>query len=269
MRRPQELAERDEEMKAQYAEILGRFFSLFDSMYRYVQDFLQFIEDVREGIFIQHTLESMLFNTTGKQLMAEAVYLYGVMLTLMDCKIDGAVRERILVAYYRLKGQNEDSNMDNVCKLCERTGFSVESQKVPSHYPERYFARFPLPTDVVTMIVGRLRTDDIYNQMECYPDPTHRSTALATQARMLYIILYFTPQILKGDHTVMREIVDKHFPDNWVIAYYMGFTADLQYAWSGYKAARAALSHTLQQDQIRSTAAMHIKAMTPLHARWA
>ena len=75
LRRPQELAERDEEMKAQYAEILGRFFSLFDSMYRYVQDFLQFIEDVREGIFIQHTLESMLFNTTGKQLMAEAVYL--------------------------------------------------------------------------------------------------------------------------------------------------------------------------------------------------
>ena len=59
MRRPQELAERDEEMKAQYAEILGRFFSLFDSMYRYVQDFLQFIEDVREGIIIQHTLDSM------------------------------------------------------------------------------------------------------------------------------------------------------------------------------------------------------------------
>ena len=48
-------------------------------------------------------MESMLFDPTGKQLMAEAVYLYGVMLTLMDCKIDGAVRERILVAYYRVK----------------------------------------------------------------------------------------------------------------------------------------------------------------------
>ena len=95
--------------------------------------------------------------------------------------------------------------MDAVCKLCERTGFSVESAKVPAHYPERYFARFPLPTDVVTMIVSRLRTDDIYGQMESYPDPTHRSTALATQARMLYIILYFTPQILKDDHTVMRK----------------------------------------------------------------
>jgi WASH complex subunit strumpellin len=43
--------------------------------------------------------------------------------------------------------------------------------------------------------------------MESYPDPNHRSTALATQARMLYIILYFTPQILKDDHTVMRKSV--------------------------------------------------------------
>lgn len=94
--------------------------------------------------------------------------------------------------------------MDAVCKLCERTGFSVEKAKVPANYPERYFARFQLPADVVTMVVSRLRTDDIYGQMESYPDPSHRSTALATQARMLYIILYFTPQILKDDHTVMR-----------------------------------------------------------------
>ena len=41
MRRPQELAERDEEMKAQYGDILQRFYSLFDSIYRYVQDFKQ------------------------------------------------------------------------------------------------------------------------------------------------------------------------------------------------------------------------------------
>lgn len=127
----QDLAARDEEMKAQYGDILQRFYNLFDSIYRYVQDFLQvsagspficpsplaltpgmhhhahdaaqFIEDIREGVFIQHTMESMLFDPSGKQLMAEAVYLYGVMLTLMDCKIDGAVRERILVAYYRVK----------------------------------------------------------------------------------------------------------------------------------------------------------------------
>jgi len=36
----------------------------------------------------------------------------------------------------------------------------------------------------------------------------------------------------------MREIVDKHFPDNWVISYYLGFTVDLSVAWEPYKAAK-------------------------------
>ena len=44
------------------------------------QDFLSFLDDLKTGIFIQHTVESMLFDTDGKQLMSEAIYLYGVTL---------------------------------------------------------------------------------------------------------------------------------------------------------------------------------------------
>lgn len=61
----------------------------------------------------------------------------------------------------------------------------------------------------------------------------------------------------------MREIVDKHFPDNWVISMYLGYTVDLSskflffgqqkslkienvVAWDGYKAAKAALANTTQ-----------------------
>ena len=66
------------------------------------------------------------------------------------------------------------------------------------------------------MVIGRLRSDDIYNQISAYPLPEHRSTALATQASMLYVILYFDPEILHNQQAKMREIVDKHFPDNWV-----------------------------------------------------
>lgn len=33
----------------------------------------------------------------------------------------------------------------------------------------------------------------------------------------------------------MREIVDRHFPDNWVVPYYLGFTADLTVEWDRYK----------------------------------
>jgi len=66
------------------------------------------------------------------------------------------------------------------------------------------------------MVLGRLRSDDLYNQIVAYPLPEQRSTALATQASMLYVILNFAPDMLHTQQAVMREIVDKHFPDNWV-----------------------------------------------------
>lgn len=70
--------------------------------------------------------------------------------------------------------------------------------------------------EYIDMVIGRLRSDDLYNQISAYPLPEHRSTALATQASMLYVILYFQPDILHSQQAKMREIVDKHFPDNWV-----------------------------------------------------
>lgn len=50
----------------------------------------------------------------------------------------------------------------------------------------------------------------------------------------------------------MREIVDKHFPDNWVIPVYLGFTVDLVVEWEPYRAAKLALSNTTKPQQIQS-----------------
>jgi len=49
----------------------------------------------------------------------------------------------------------------------------------------------------------------------------------------------------------MREIVDKHFPDNWVITYYLGFMVDLSLAWDRYKAAKNALANTIGISNIQ------------------
>ncbi len=43
-------------------------------------------------------------NPEGRQLLLEAVALVGALLLSLDRRIDGAVRERSVVAYYRLKG---------------------------------------------------------------------------------------------------------------------------------------------------------------------
>lgn len=48
----------------------------------------------------------------------------------------------------------------------------------------------------------------------------------------------------------MREIVDKHFYDNWVITFYLGHYVDLTVEWKNYKAAKKAIDNTLDLDYI-------------------
>eukprot|EP01126_Amoeba_proteus_P045763 TRINITY_DN5142_c0_g1_i4.p1 TRINITY_DN5142_c0_g1~~TRINITY_DN5142_c0_g1_i4.p1 ORF type:complete len:921 (-),score=205.68 TRINITY_DN5142_c0_g1_i4:85-2847(-) len=74
---------------------------------------------------------------------------------------------------------------------------------------------------------------------------------------MLYVCLYFAPEILKRENATMREIVDRHFPDNWVITVYLGFTVDLMYEWVPYNAAALALANTTEISHIRDLAADH------------
>ncbi|KAJ1470741.1 WASH complex, subunit strumpellin [Baffinella frigidus] len=227
------------------------------------------------------------------------IYLYGLMLTLLDNRIEGPVRERMLISYYRYKGSSE--NLTKVSNLCRSSGYLPSSAKRPANYPEDLFARVappqhvvlmravlpvPLstkrpanypedlfarvapPQHVVLMVVNRLRSDDIYNQMAQWPSPDHRCTALASQAAILYIVLFFVPSVLHKESAMMREIVDKHFSDNWVISFYMGllsarvtghadaeancprFVVDLSVMWEPYKAAHTALKNTLDPAQV-------------------
>lgn len=109
------------------------------------------------------------------------------------------------------------------------------------------------------------------SQIAAYPLPEHRSTALANQASMLYVCLYFSPNILQSQQAKMREIVDKYFPDNWVnmfdlgkqtlqltlwefvkvISVYMGIIINLIDVWEPYKAAKTALQNTLNQNNVK------------------
>ncbi|KAM5136991.1 WASH complex subunit 5 isoform 2-T2 [Callospermophilus lateralis] len=231
---------------------------------------LRYLDDLNEGVYIQQTLETVLLNEDGKQLLCEALYLYGVMLLVIDQKIEGEVRERMLVSYYRYSAarSSADSNMDDICKLLRSTGYSSQpGAKRPPNYPESYFQRVPINEAFISMVIGRLRSDDIYNQVSAYPLPEHRSTALANQAAMLYVILYFDPSILHTHQAKMREIVDKYFPDNWVISIYMGITVNLGDAWEPYKAAKTALNNTLDLSNVKEQASRYATVSERVHAQ--
>jgi len=60
------MIEHDENFKEAYIDIIDRFYIVFKSIYQYYLDLGKFIENVNNGFFIQHTLETIVTNVEGK-----------------------------------------------------------------------------------------------------------------------------------------------------------------------------------------------------------
>ncbi|XP_034655420.1 WASH complex subunit homolog 5 [Drosophila subobscura] len=272
--RSPELSELDDEIRS-HLPLITRFYLAFQSLHNYAVSLQQYIEELNSGYYIQQTLETVLQDEEGKQLLCETLYLYGVILLLLDYHICGDVRERLLISYYRYSGgdatpSGDESNIHDVCLLLRSTGYvhPAEAAKMLSlggkqatagaanlsvpKYPEAYFSRFRFDANFIDLVIARLRCDDIYNQLAIYPHPTHRSTALSSQAAMLYVCLYFCPQVLHGQGSQMREIVDKFYCDNWIVSVYMGITVNLIDAWQEFQAARAAIANTVNPATVQA-----------------
>ena len=259
------LQETDEELRNNFSDIISRFYLAFESIHKYVTDLNLYVDELGDGIYIHQSIDTIMLNEEGRQLMCESVYLYGVMLLLVDYHFEGCIRERLLVSYYRYNAQHSSSTrVDDICMLLRSTGFSKISNKRPTNYPEEYFKRVLLNDSLIEHIIGRLRADEIYNQSLAFPHPEHRSTALSNQASMLVIILSFKPIMLHTHTAMMREIVDRFFPDNWVISIYMGVVINLCDWWSPYKAAKTALNNTLESSNVKAVAQRYGQKMKKL-----
>lgn len=70
------MQDRDEEFRDNHLEILTRFYKAFESIHRYVVDLNRFLEDLEEGVYIQQTLENVLVNEDGKQLLVRKMEGY-------------------------------------------------------------------------------------------------------------------------------------------------------------------------------------------------
>jgi WASH complex subunit strumpellin len=72
---------------------------------------------------------------------------------------------------------------------------------------------------------------------------------------------YFVPDILHNKQTTMREIVDKHFNDNWIISVHMGWVVNLAEEWARYKGASNALKNTLALPNIEELVQRHTQSL--------
>ena len=140
----------------------------------------------------------------------------------------------------------------------------MQTRDATEGLPPRNISRIRVTATVVESVVGRLRLDDVYNQIGHYPDPEHRSAALAQQASALYLVLYFAPDLLHDGVGVVREIVDKHYADAFVVPYGAGHLADLTHVWANYDAARTALANVVTPRQMETRLAALEARMKPL-----
>ena len=65
------------------------------------------------------------------------------MLLVVDMKMEGPIRERMLFAFHRYSTSetSTDSNINDVCKLLRGTGYQrTQIPKQPPEYPEDFFA---------------------------------------------------------------------------------------------------------------------------------
>ena len=184
--------------------------------------------------------------------------------------------------------------IDDVCRLARASGDRSGGRR-PKNYPESLFSRFATAATaaVAPLVVQRLMSDDVYSATPSFPAPEHRSARLAAQASMrvpprpprvplavartrkrrkhrprrLYVVLYFVPDALKRRKSAMREAVDRHFSDNWVIPIYMGHVVDLSVEWAPYPAARAALGNVLSVANAGALASANDATITSCLAR--
>jgi WASH complex subunit strumpellin len=78
----------------------------------------------------------------------------------------------------------------------------------------------------------------------------------------MFVLLNFCPKILNNENAKMREIVDKHFPDNWIIPVFQGYLIDLTVYWNEFKAAKMAMNNNIVVDNIKKIARTYYKKMT-------
>ena len=51
----------------------------------------------------------------------------------------------------------------------------------------------------------------------------------------MYVLLWMAPEVLQRDVALMRQLLDRHLSDSWVLAWGPGQLADVAREWLPYK----------------------------------
>ncbi|KAG6516242.1 hypothetical protein ZIOFF_026695 [Zingiber officinale] len=264
----------EDQVRESCSEFLKRFFLLANGAVLYYLELLRYLDSMQEGLSLQCTLDSVLDDECSRQLLTESIQLFGCFLLLVEHRIGGLLREKLLVTHLRFSRCFNSPNIKHICSFCRMhraasdmkydvNPFSLRSTTIYIENPEDILARFPFPKLVVDAIICALRNADLYDQIRHYPDPQHRSMALSLQSRCMYVLLFYSPEFLH-DGFIMREIVDRFFKDHWVVPLFLHHAVDLFVSWDAFKEAKSSLSSCHSPTLVRDCCQNHCKKVRHL-----
>ncbi|XP_066165644.1 uncharacterized protein [Oryza sativa Japonica Group] len=271
-----ELEALEDELRESCGSYMRRFFALLDAAVAYHDELCSYLNDLQEGLYVHCTLDGVLESNWACQLLTESMTLFGCMALLMEHRISGLLRERLLVAYLRHERCFSFPNVERICKLCRRhvttppspgaSGSSLHTVEIISvQKPEDLLRRFQFPELIVDAVITCLRNGDVYNNVRFYPDPQHRTTALSLQGGHMYVLLFYSRDLLHNG-LAMREIVDRFFKDNWVVPIFLHFSVDLLVSWDAFKEAKSSLVSCLSPTFVRDRSLYHYTKVSSLLA---
>ncbi|KAF0924916.1 hypothetical protein E2562_014992 [Oryza meyeriana var. granulata] len=271
-----ELQALEDELRESCGSYMQRFFAFLDAAVTYHEELCSYLNYLQEGLYVHCTLDGVLESNCACRLLTESMTLFGCMVLLMEHRIRGLLRERLLVAYLRYERCFNFPNLECICELCRRhvtapcstgtPGSSLYSAEIISvQKPEVLLRRFQFPELVVDAVITCLRNGDVYNNIRFYPDPQHRTTALSLQGGHIYVLLFYSRDLLHNG-LAMREIVDRFFKDNWVVPIFLHFSVDLLVSWDAFKEAKSSLVSCLSATFIRDRCLNHHTKVSSLLA---
>uniref|UniRef100_A0A0D9W4E9 WASH complex subunit strumpellin n=1 Tax=Leersia perrieri TaxID=77586 RepID=A0A0D9W4E9_9ORYZ len=269
-----ELEALEDELRDSCGSYMRRFFALLDAAVTYHEELCSYLNDLQEGLYVHCSLDGVLESNCACQLLTESMTLFGCMVLLMEHRNSGLLRERLLVAYLRYERCFNIPNLERICELCRRhvttpglpgtPGSSLRIAEIISvQKPEDLLRRFQFPEPVVDSVITCLRNGDVYYNVRFYPDPQHRTTALSLQGGHMYVLLFYSRDLLHNG-LAMREIVDRFFKDNWVVPIFLHFSVDLLVSWDAFKEAKSSLVSSLSPTFIRDRSRQHYTKVSSL-----
>ena len=233
----------EDQLHRLYGDALRGVHATFSAVRRLVADAAALLE----ALGADGGLRELLAEEEGVRLVAEAVYAAGLALMLLETRIDGALRERLLVAHFRAEhAAGREPSADDVatCRLCRAAPVARvgRSSATRVDWPQ-LFARAALPQAVAEQVARR-----VIELGSVFDDELGGAGGTAT-ASVLYVVLFFAPELLRADRGLMDSLAERVLRRAFVLPYFLGQLADLSFDWAPFPAARKALGREVAKEK--------------------